>query len=262
MLAYDLSSNALIKSLEKEYGKQRSLQYLNKIVQIMNKAGEDWDNCKTIDDNMSKLIGDLTQMLATDVFITRMMKNQSLKAQFLATSFSDIIQEFLGYKDISLGNLTQNLYSLSWEAENYFKGLQDTEAQLRADWNTLPDDIKTENTKQGLAPGLPGWIAKVNEMNRKQRQDYENAVSGLFPYSQIPIERFRNFAYENSTNEIDLINANNLLKTKDGGYILVPECGKLTLPNGQSVELPFVCDIKNKIITMEISNPTAKWCKW
>jgi|GEM_PF-5000810 hypothetical protein len=60
MLAYDLSSNALIKSLEKEYGKQRSLQYLNKIVQIMNKAGEDWDNCKTIDDNMSKLIGDLT----------------------------------------------------------------------------------------------------------------------------------------------------------------------------------------------------------
>ena len=42
MLAYDLSSNALIKSLEKEYGKQRSLQYLNKIVQIMNKTGEDW----------------------------------------------------------------------------------------------------------------------------------------------------------------------------------------------------------------------------
>ena len=257
MLAYDLSSNALIKSLEKEYGKQRSLQYLNKIVQIMNKAGEDWDNCKTIDDNMSKLIGDLTQMLATDVFITRMMKNQSLKAQFLATSFSDIIQEFLGYKDISLGNLTQNLYSLSWEAENYFKGLQDTEAQLRADWNTLPDDIKTENTKQGLAPGLPGWIAKVNEMNRKQRQDYENTVSNLFPYSQIPIERFRNFAHENGTNEIDLIEANNLLKTKDGGYILVPEDGKLTLPNGQSVELPFVCDIKNKIITMEISNPTC-----
>ena len=60
MLAYDLSSNALIKSLEKEYGHQRSLQYLNKIVLIMNKAGEDWDNCKTIDDNMSKLIGDLT----------------------------------------------------------------------------------------------------------------------------------------------------------------------------------------------------------
>lgn len=262
MLAYDLSSNALIKSLEKEYGKQRSLQYLNKIVQIMNKAGEDWDNCKTIDDNMSKLIGDLTQMLATDVFITRMMKNQSLKAQFLATSFSDIIQEFLGYKDISLGNLTQNLYSLSWEAENYFKGLQDTEAQLRADWNTLPDDIKTENTKQGLAPGLPGWIAKVNEMNRKQRQDYENTVSNLFPYSQIPIERFRNFAHENGTNEIDLINANNLLKTKDGGYVLVLEDGKLTLPNGQSVELPFVCDIKNKIITMEISNPNAKWWKW
>ena len=188
MLAYDVLSNRFLKQMEKEYGKQRSLQYLNKIMQIMNKAGEDWDNCKTIDDNMSKLIGDLTQMIVTDVVLNSKIKNLKLDSKYDAMLFVEMVQIFLDSKGISFGNATQNLYRLSWEAENYFKGLSELDAQERANFDKLPDDVKARNTADSVAPDLPGWNAHINEMNQKQRNDYENAIKGLFAYSQIPMK--------------------------------------------------------------------------
>ncbi|MSN97138.1 hypothetical protein F1B92_08195, partial [Campylobacter sp. FMV-PI01] len=45
--------------------------------------------------------------------------------------------------------------------------------------------------------------------------------------------------------------------SRDGNYVLVPEDGNLKLPNGNNITLPFICDIKNKIINISISNEIA-----
>ncbi|MSN97211.1 hypothetical protein F1B92_08585 [Campylobacter sp. FMV-PI01] len=249
MLAYDLGSSAFIEYIEKVYGRQRALKYLNKMVQIMNKAGEDWDNCKTVDENLSKLIGDLTQMLATDVAL----RGKS----FISNAISDTVQTFLDSQGISIGNLSQNLYDLTQEVESYLNERSQIEYKLKQDYDKLNDEAKAELAKNGIKPDLPGWNTKINEMQEALRQKFDNNIKGLFPYSQIPIDRFANFANKNGTTANNLIKNNNLVVSRDGNYVLVPEDGNLKLPNGDAVPFDFVCDIKNKIISFSISNPTV-----
>lgn len=41
MLGYNLISEEILDYLEKEYGKQRSLKYFSKIIEIMDTAAQD-----------------------------------------------------------------------------------------------------------------------------------------------------------------------------------------------------------------------------
>ncbi|MCZ6104075.1 Calx-beta domain-containing protein [Campylobacter ureolyticus] len=249
MLGYNLISEEILDYLEKEYGKQRSLKYFSKIIEIMDTAAQDWDNCKTLDENLSKLIGDLTQMLAVDVALS--------KANKRAKQLVSIVEAFLEDKGISLGNLTQNLYDLSQEVEAYLKERSEVAKKLKDDYEKLDDEAKARLLEQGIHPNLPGWNTKINEMQDALRQKFNNAVKDLFPYSQIPWNRLQNFAHENGTTLDNIVRTNNLLSTRDGNYYLVPENKNLKLPNGDAVPFDFVCDIKNKIISFSISNPTA-----
>ncbi|CZE49439.1 hypothetical protein [Campylobacter geochelonis] len=132
-LCKPIESLDVIENFKNIYGED-NVKWLPKyslIIEAFNSAAENWDFCKTVDENLSKLIGNITQILAIEVATS--------KLKFKSNITISIVENILDDIGINLGNTTQKLYDLTQDIEHYFTRRSNISIQFVKDYDNLSD---------------------------------------------------------------------------------------------------------------------------
>lgn len=250
MTSLSLGSIIFARLLEKGYGKQKAMAISAAATQAFVSAAESWDECKSVDENMANMIGDITQTIA----IAAATFGISLSAEMTSFILAEGLNNFF---DFSFGNITEAIYNKTKEVETYLKERDAVAQREKEYYNNLSSDVKARLVSEGKYPGGPKWNNHINEQHKMELNKYKESLKGLAPYYRVPSNNFIKFANNNGYTASELIEFNRLMTSRDGWYVYVPEDSNLKLPNGDTVPFDFVCDIKNKRIMIDVSSPTV-----